>query len=169
MLFSQEQFDGVSYVTARGIESGELIWSASEDRPGFVSGLGGDGPRATPALHDNAAAGTAVVYAIGATGLTSCLHAASGDVTWQTDLMELFPGDNLVHGVCGSPLVVDDIVIVSPPVPSGPCLVALNRDDGSLAWKCLSDWKAAYASPQLMTICEQQQICLLYTSPSPRD
>jgi outer membrane protein assembly factor BamB len=100
------------------------------------------------------------MFSIGPTGLLSCLAADDGRVIWQTDVTDMFAGDNLAHGICGSPLVVDDMVVVCPPAPKGPCLAAFDVADGNLAWKCKSDWRASYASPSLLTICDHAQIVL---------
>lgn len=160
-LFGQEQLDSGDCVTARDVETGELLWTVAEGRDGFRSGLGGDGPRATPTLYSmEDGESRLVLFTVGPTGLLSCLKASSGDVIWQSDLMAEFPGESLVHGVCGSPLVIDDLVVVSPPTDSGPGLVAFSLADGSVAWKCSSDWRASYASPALMTICDRVQIVL---------
>lgn len=161
-LFGQEQLNGTDCVTARDLNTGDVIWTASENRPGFKSGMGGDGPRATPTLHLTTDGDTTsvVLFSIGPTGLLSCLDVNDGRVIWQTDVTNMFPGDNLAHGVCGSPLVVDDMVVVCPPAPQGPCLAAFDVANGNLRWKCESDWRASYASPCLLTICDQPQIVL---------
>jgi outer membrane protein assembly factor BamB len=161
-LFGQEQLNGTDCVTARDLNTGDVIWTASENRPGFKSGMGGHGPRATPTLHVNTDGDTTnvVLFSIGPTGLLSCLDANDGRGIWQTDVTDLFPGDNLSHGVCGSPLVVDDMVVVCPPAPQGPCLAAFDMADGKLVWQCKSDWRASYASPCLLTICDHPQIVL---------
>ena len=159
-LFGQEQLNGVDCVTARSVDTGELIWTVAETADGFVSGLGGDGPRATPTLHVEVGgnADAAVLLTVGPAGHLSCLNAVDGKVIWQTDLATEFPGENLVHGVCCSPLVVDGLVVVCPPAGGGPCMAAFRLSDGTLAWKCSSDWRASYSSPALLTIQEHPQI-----------
>ncbi len=159
-LFGQEQLSTGDCVTARDLATGEILWSTAEESEGFRSGLGGDGPRATPTLHTLEGEGSSrlVLYAMGPTGLLSCLAASNGEMIWKANLMKLFPGEELVHGVCGSPLVVDDIVVVAPPTNTGPGLVAFDLNSGELAWKCSSDWRASYASPALMTIGNRPQI-----------
>ncbi len=161
-LYGQEQLASGDCVTARELGTGELLWTVSEERSGFVSGLGGDGPRATPTLHETRVDGAVrlVLYVVGPTGLVSCLDAETGEVFWQVDLMDEFPGQSLIHGVCGSPLIVDDLVIVAPPTDTGPGLVALHQHDGDVVWRCSSDWRASYASPALMTIAGKRQVVL---------
>ena len=164
-LFTQEQLPAGDCVTARDLETGRLLWAAPDGSERYRSGLGGDGPRATPALHlltdeTDAAATRLVLYTAGPKGIVRCLDAATGKDIWKTNLMELYPGEELVHGVCGSPLVLNDVVIVCPPAENGPCLAALDQRTGRPVWKCASSWRASYASPALMTICEQPQIVL---------
>jgi len=159
-LFGQEQLSTGDCVTARDLATGEILWSTAEESEGFRSGLGGDGPRATPTLCavEDDGSSRLILFAVGPTGQLSCLNASDGEVIWNADLMKLFPGKQLIHGVCGSPLVTDDIVVVAPPTDTGPGLVAFDVHSGELAWKCSSNWRASYASPALMTICEQPQI-----------
>ena len=156
-LFTQEQIDGHDCVTARQLSSGELIWVAAESADGFRSGLGGDGPRATPALRQQEGKPMSVL-AIGPTGVLRRLDAATGDVVWEVDTGATFGGENLVHGVCGSPLIFHELCIVCPPAETGPCLAAFAIDDGRLVWQCDSDWRASYASPVAMTIHGRDQI-----------
>ena len=165
-LFSQEQLASGDCVTARSLETGKLLWSTPDGPEGFRSGLGGDGPRATPTVQFFDSSGTSelVVYAVGPAGSVCCLNATDGSERWRVDLMQEFPGEELIHGVCGSPLVIEDLVIVSPPSDGGPCLAAFDRHDGSVKWRCDSDWRASYSSPALMTIAETEQI-LLHAGP----
>lgn len=158
-FFTQEQIDGADCVTARRLSSGELIWARAESGDGFRSGLGGDGPRATPALLAHETDPNLMsVLAIGPTGLLRRLDAATGDVTWEVDTLALFPGENLVHGVCGSPLITAELVIVCPPAEQGPCLAAFALDDGRLVWKTDSSWRASYASPAVVTLAGREQV-----------
>ena len=168
-LFTQEQIlqNGEFHdaVTARNLTTGELIWASFEESTGFKSGLGGDGPRATPTLYSNGSDSDSTrLFTIGPTGLLQCLKASDGNIVWRKDLAKEFPGENLPHGVCASPLVVGQTVIVAPPSPGGPCLAAFDINNGDLVWRCESDWQSSYASPMLLTICEQP-VVVLHASP----
>ena len=94
-LFGQEQLSTGDCVTARDLNTGELLWTTAEDTDGFTSGLGGDGPRATPTLHliEGDESSRLVLFAVGPTGLLRCLDASTGEVVWKQYLMEEFPGE----------------------------------------------------------------------------
>src|SRR5207244_10950740 len=100
----------------------------------------GAGPRATPALSDGR------VYTLGATGIVNALDAASGAVVWSrnaaADTGAKLPG----WGFAGSPLVVDDRVIVAT---SGR-LIAYDRASGTSRWSARSRG-GGYSSLLLVT------------------
>lgn len=162
MLFTQEQLDDHDCVTARSLSTGELVWVAEEAGAGFTSGVGGHGPRATPTLHrlETPEGERMVLFAIGPSGIFRCLDASSGDVVWDVDVCELFPGEPLEHAVCNSPLVVGELVVVCPPAKKGPCLVAFDVSDGRMVWKCDSTLQASYSSPVTVVINDREQIAV---------
>ena len=161
-LFGQEQLNGIDHVVARNVKTGNVFWISTNSSPGFQSTMGGDGPRATPTLAEISTPDGPVlaVFAVGPTCGVECLNAASGERIWSQDLAQRFPGENLEHGVCGSPLLLDDLIVVCPPAPGGPCAVALNVADGRIIWTAKSDIRSSYASPQLMTLADAEQIVL---------
>ncbi|MCA9086573.1 MAG: PQQ-binding-like beta-propeller repeat protein, partial [Planctomycetaceae bacterium] len=158
MVFSQEQLQSEDCVTARSLETGQLLWVHSEQRPGFKSGMGGDGPRATPTLHSvSDDSQQTVLLAAGPTGMLTCLKAVSGEELWSVDMAQQFPGENLPHGNCASPLVINDLVIACPSAEHGPAMAAFHLQDGSLAWKVDSDWRSSYASPAAFHLSSDSQ------------
>ena len=46
--------------------------------------------------------------------LLNCLDGARGQTVWSVNILDDNQAENNEHGVCGSPLVVDNRVIVSP-------------------------------------------------------
>lgn len=165
LLFTQEQIDGCDCVTARLMSNGQLLWKVAETGEGYRSVMGGDGPRATPLLisadSDN---GTDAVQhrllSVGPTGVLTCVDVPAGTPCWTVKLTDDFPGENLPHGICASPLVTKDLVIVCPSAENGPPLAAYHLADGSLAWRCSSAWRSSYASPALVTLSGRLQILL---------
>ncbi|REK10469.1 MAG: hypothetical protein DWQ37_16430 [Planctomycetota bacterium] len=122
----------------------------------FSEAMGGDGPRATPTIDGDR------VYSLGAKGHLKCLKLASGDVVWETNILA-DPEANLEWGMAGSPLVLDDVVIVNPGMPQAAAkgsLVAYDKQTGKVEWK-VGDATAAYASPQYAELAGVPQILTL--------
>ncbi len=150
--FTQEQRGEDECVTCYRLMDGSQVWTHAE-KARFNSSMGGDGPRATPTI----AAGRC--YAVGATGKLNCLDAASGKKIWGADLLQEFGGENLMHGVCNSPLVDGERVFVCPPGEAGPGLVAYHRDTGARLWSAGSQ-RASYSSPAAWEVGGVKQIVI---------
>ncbi|HMP01388.1 MAG TPA: PQQ-like beta-propeller repeat protein [Gemmatales bacterium] len=121
----------------------------------FSEPLGGDGPRATPTIADGN------VYALGATGRLVCLDSATGTEKWTANILE--NNENLDWGMAGSPLVYDDVVVVTPgaqtPAAKGRAILAYECQTGKLKW-AQGDHKGGYSSPQLATLLGERQLVL---------
>lgn len=141
----------VCYDTATGKECWVHDYSAH-----FSERLGGDGPRATPTIADDS------VFSLGATGQFVCLELSSGRLKWQVNILE--DNENLPWGMCGSPLVYDQIVVVNPGAQrntaAGRAVVAYDRTTGRQVWSTGST-KAGYSSPMLATLAGRRQLLLL--------
>src|SRR5262249_25508405 len=139
----------VCYDTATGQE----LW-ASTYPDDFSEPMGGEGPRATPTI----AGGD--VYSLGARGKLVCLDARTGKRKWEVDILQDKQKENLQWGMAGSPLVYDDVVVVSPGVqkgaPPGRELVAYGRATGEEVWH-QGDHQAGYSSPMLVTLAGRRQ------------
>ena len=161
---TQEQHGPEEHVVCYDLATGRKLWSHA-DSARFESGMAGIGPRATPTIAGVSKMGTLQsdaapqVFTLGATGILNCLDLASGEVVWSQDII----GDNSAripqHGVSGSPLVLDDLVVVNPGGPDGRSLVAYRRSDGQFVWGGGSD-RAGYSSPRLATIAGRRQILI---------
>src|SRR5262245_46574649 len=128
---TQEQRGDNEWVTCYEIATGKPVWGhATATR--HENPMGGVGPRATPTIHQGR------VYAMGATGVLTCLDGATGKVVWEDDLLlRYFPTppeadrpndpaaaaearklqqakfEYLVQwGRSGSPLIVKNLVVV---------------------------------------------------------
>jgi len=85
--------------------------------------------RATPSIIDNK------VILLGAMGDLHCVELATGKIVWKHNLKSEFKFDGeLPWGYCGSPLIVDDKVIVQAG-SSDASLVAFDLASGKLVWK----------------------------------
>lgn len=155
VAITQEQRGDEESVCCYDLATGEPRWVYRVPAR-FASVLGGDGPRATPTIHDQ------VVYAIGGTGHLACLEVATGTPRWQVDTLADNDGSVAHHGVCGSPLIVDDLVIVMPTGRAEASLVAYDRETGERRWQA-GRWRASYSSPMLAEIQGERQI-LAFTS-----
>jgi outer membrane protein assembly factor BamB len=154
---TQEQRGEEEMVVCYDLHSGKILWSHA-DRTRYFTTIAGEGPRATPTIVSNR------VYALGATGHLNCLNFASGKPIWSKDILQ----DNRSHvpewGLSGSPLVVDNLVIVSAGGRDGRSLVAYERETGRFRWGGGTDG-AGYSSPCLATLGGTKQI-LIFNSHS---
>lgn len=148
-------------IEQRGPEEAIVGYDAETGRERWVTAypadfrepLGGDGPRATPTISGDA------IYSVGATGRFVCLDAATGRERWSADLLS---GDsNVQWGQCGSPLVMGDMVIVTPGAQStaaaGKAIRAFDCKTGKLIWASGSR-RTGYSSPQRARIHGVEQI-----------
>lgn len=149
--FTQEQRDANECVVCYELRTGKQVWCHTEATQ--YTGIAGPGPRATPTVVDGA------VYAIGGVGRLLCLEGTDGRVRWWVDTTATNQATPPAHGVCGSPLVVKDLVIVCPNSADGKSLVAYRTKDGSLAWRS-GDGPASYATPGLVTIAGVPQVLI---------
>lgn len=104
--------------------SGKELWKQSYPCPRYKKMHEG-GPCATPTVE-----GTAV-YVLSKAGDALRLNAKTGEVIWHKNPAEELGIKPPTWHFSSSPLIVDDLVILNVGI-SG---VALNKADGSIAWK----------------------------------
>jgi outer membrane protein assembly factor BamB len=148
--YTIEQRRDKEAVTAYDIETGRELWAFSYTAS-FDEVLGGPGPRATPVYRDG------LVYSLGAMGDLYCLSAATGKPKWSKNILADNDAKNIHWAMAGAPLIVDDMVIVTPGGAGGKSIVAYNRLTGAPIWKSLND-RAAYTSPIVATLAGRRQI-----------
>jgi outer membrane protein assembly factor BamB len=147
---TQEQRGDQELVVCYQLTTGRVLWSHT-NLVRFREPMGGDGPRATPTIED------ARAFVLGATGILDCLEAATGRLIWSRDVLEENHLPNVIWGKSSSPLVYDDLVVVTGGKANGPTLLAYRRDTGAPAWQAGSD-QASYASPVLATLAGRRQV-----------
>lgn len=118
---------------------------------------GGDGPCGTPTVvGDN-------IYSLGSTGVLVRLDG-KGKPVWSVNVIEDVKADNLQWGMSGSPLVVDDLVIVNPGVGKQPGaiggVVAYDVETGKRRWTSSDPKPAGYSSPQLSEVGGAKQVLI---------
>jgi outer membrane protein assembly factor BamB len=137
-------------ITAYEMKTGRELWAFTYPAL-FDEVLGGPGPRATPVYHEG------LVYSLGAKGDFYCLSADTGKPKWSKNILADNGAKNIHWAMSGSPLIVDEKVIVTPGGPDGRSIVAYNRLTGEPIWHSLND-RAGYTSPILATLAGRKQI-----------
>ena len=153
-LYTQEQRGEEELVSSYRLSTGEPIWR-HRDKVRFYESNGGAGPRATPTVHDGR------VYAMGATGILNALDERNGAVVWTRNAAKDTGAPLPGWGFAGSPIVVDDLVIVAT---SGR-LGAYDMATGVPRWTRQTGG-GGYSSPHFATIDGVPQIVLLNGSGS---
>ena len=153
-----EQRGPEELVVCYDIETGEELWQHS-DAVRFESVQGGNGPRSTPTIHEGRC------YALGATGILNCLDAISGKSIWTRNILDDAGSTNLPWGQAGSPLIVDELVIVAPgsndaaSKAKNSAVIAYRRDNGEKVWAAGNHY-GSYAAPHLATFNGERQLLI---------
>jgi len=146
---TQEQRGRDEAVVCYELATGRECWE-HRDRARFHEMMGGDGPRATPTLDEGD------VYSLGATGILNRLEGSTGSLVWSTNIVDEANAPTSLFGMTGSPLIVQDLVIVNPGGPAAS-LVAYQKQTGKRIWAAGSS-PTAYASPQWAHLGNQDQV-----------
>ena len=161
LIYTQEQRGDFEVVSCYNAANGEPVWT-HRDSARFSEPAGGAGPRGTPTIHQGR------IYALGATGILNALDAGSGAVVWTRNAASDTGAQLPEWGFSGSPLVVDDEVIVAA---SGQ-LAAYDLSTGAPRWRQPTG-RGSYGYPQLLTLGGVPQVVLLNgagaTSVAPAD
>ncbi len=161
LLYTQEQLGDGEAVTCYALDTGELVW-IHRDQARFWDSHAGPGPRATPLLSGDR------VYTLGATGILNALDAADGTILWSRDAATDTGATVPDWGFAGSPLVIEDLVVVAV---SGT-LAAYDRATGDPRWVG-SSGAGSYSSPHPLMIDGAAQVLLMssagLTSVTPQD
>ena len=155
MAVTQQQERNLELVICYHLLTGNILWvHADPARFIAVIPMGGVGPRATPTIHEGR------VYAIGATGILNCLDLKSGEKLWAHNVPEENDAAVPQYGVAASPLIVDDMVVVTTGSRQGSSfstLVSYHQQSGELVWTAGED-DVSYASPTIAVIAGYRQI-----------
>ena len=104
---------------------------SAEELKGYFGGYRngqGDGPRGTPTIDGDR------VYVEGGNGDVTCLDAGTGKTIWHVSLTKDYGGGRPGWGYSESPLVEDNMLIVTPGGKAGT-LLALDKYTGEKLWQ----------------------------------
>ena len=149
LLYTQEQRGNEEIVACYRVSTGEPVWRHA-DPIRFYESNGGAGPRGTPTIDKDR------VYSMGATGVLNALDAKTGKKLWSHDTATELSREVPFWGISSSPLVVDDVVIVSV----GGTLAGYDASTGKQRWVGPLHG-GSYSSPQLITIDGVTQVIIL--------
>jgi ABC-type phosphate/phosphonate transport system substrate-binding protein/outer membrane protein assembly factor BamB len=136
LLADRDATDNNDIFRCLDARTGKQLWQLEYPARGALDY--GNSPRATPAIADDH------VYLLGAFGDLHCVRLADGSIVWKSNLPRQFAVRPPTWGMCSSPLVMGDRLIVNPGSPDAS-LVALDRWTGKILWHTAGA-PAAYAS-----------------------
>ncbi len=154
LAITQEQRGKEEVVACYDVHTGDQLW-VHADTARYTDPQAGTGPRATPTIFDSR------VFSLGAFGLLNCLEARTGRVIWSRDITKDAGTTPAGYGMCSSPLIVGDSVIVNAggneTEQPGKSLIAYNRVSGDIVW-AHGNHRVGYASPVHAEIAGSPQI-----------
>jgi outer membrane protein assembly factor BamB len=124
-------------------KTGKELWRTAYDRAPYSSVLN-TGPQATPTVTGGK------IYSYGITGMLTCFAADTGKQVWQVDVFKKLKAQLPQFGVCCSPLVVGNRVLVAVN-GKGSSVAAFDTESGELQWQTL-DEPASTSSPVLFSV-----------------
>ncbi len=122
------------------VRTGAVAWRTNYVRGEYRNAVTA-GPQATPCVAGNH------VFTFGITGLLSCFKTDTGKQVWQVDPFKKLGVRLPRYGVCCSPLVVGNRVLVAVG-GKGSSVAAFDTENGELQWQGL-DEPASTSSPIL--------------------
>lgn len=149
---TQEQKGEDETVACYNLLTGKEKWRHSA-RARYETAIAGIGPRATPTISGNR------VYSFGATGILTCLDLETGQEIWSRDTVKETDARVKEWGMSGSPLVLEDKVIVSPGGQNAQSLMAYDKETGDIIWGS-GNARAGHSSPSLVSIAGMDQILI---------
>lgn len=131
-------------------ESGREVWNHAWE-VNYGSMEYGTGPRSSVNISDGKA------YALGATGVATCLHADNGKVVWQVDTVAKFGAKIPTWGFAASPVLDGERVLLHVGASDGGSVIALDKKNGAEVWRGGPD-PAGYCTPEIITHAGARQL-----------
>lgn len=140
LVSSRDLEDRRDLVQCFDAQTGMLLWQHLTEAPGNLDY--GNASRATPLIHEG------LVYVASAFGDLHCLELDTGVPLWHRHLVRDLGGVMPEWGFAGSPIMVDDQLIVQP--GGAKCsIAALDAASGETIWQSPGE-AAVYASLMLI-------------------
>jgi outer membrane protein assembly factor BamB len=140
-------------VLALDLKTGHELWRSepypAPFQPHPAAALFGKYPRSTPTVSEGK------IYALGVSGVLSCLDAKNGRMLWRHDFSKHYPA----YGVSTSPLVADGLCVVH--VGDGVKFSELRAFDtatGEVKWRYADSSGPPYGSPILVDLVGERQV-----------
>jgi len=149
LIYTQEQLGEYETVSCYDLSNGKPVWR-HKDKARFYDSHAGPGPRATPELANGR------VYSMGATGILNAINALDGTLIWTRNPAEDSGIEIPEWGICGSPVVTGNAVIVS----MAGMIAAFDSETGKPLWTG-GKGDSSYTSPHLATICNVLQVLMI--------
>jgi outer membrane protein assembly factor BamB len=129
-LYLMSNRDDEESAVALDVKGGKPAWSTKVGKVGKnMSPMQYPGTRSTPTADGDR------LYILGSDGDLACLGRAKGDVVWAKNLKKDFDGKPGMWAYAESPLIDGDTLVCTPGGKEAT-MVALNKKDGSVIWKC---------------------------------
>ena len=157
--------DDSEVTVALDADSGKTLWEVPMGSSKYKMGGGnagakgnggGDGPRSTPAIDGDK------VYVYDSYMVLRCLDAKTGKLVWQQDVLEDYFGRQIRWLNASSPVIVDDIVIVSGG-GKGKSFLAFNKTTGEEVWTS-GDETITHATPVIGNLGGKDQVVFFVQS-----
>lgn len=126
IVSGRDPLDQNDFYQALAADSGKRLWHLRLPAAGQLDY--GNAPRATPLIAGEQ------VYLLGAFGNLLCVSARTGQIQWQRNLALDYPGELPTWGFCGTPLLIEDTLVLQTNCPTAN-LIGLNPQDGSELWR----------------------------------
>lgn len=108
------------------LDTGKEQWQYKHDAPGRVNF---PGSRATPCVTDTH------VFTSGALGDIHAINRKTKKPEWSMNIWEKYPDDAQRFGYGPSPMMVDDVLLISPTAQDDALVIAVDPKTGKEVWK----------------------------------
>lgn len=139
MIYTASSIGNNTVVIALNLD-GKVLWKVKNGKP-WTGAY--PGSRGTPTIDGNR------LFHQNPLGNLICLDAKTGDRIWEFNIIEKFKS-KLSRFALSESLLIDGDHLISCPGGPQTCMVALNKNNGSVVWKAPSTGElAGYASAAL--------------------